>query len=244
MTRRLAVVTGWLLAGQAVWLALFWALLQVPESSVAMLALSALLVVGLVVLAAAIVSGGMAAWDLDRPAARGLLPRPGRLGAALLSGAVLTAVWWTGGLLLESHGRLAGQIDAVYIAWTGSSATAWIHTAIVWAVAWLRWSLGLSLAVSLLGAAVRHGGAALGDLRWVRAALSPRVWGLLTVWLVCLVVLPWSQVHWRPSGLSLVAEPWFVGAKLAIIAIAMGVGSALILRIGFTAHAPAVPAGR
>ena len=41
--RRLAIVTAWLLVGQAVWLTIFWGLLHVPESSVWMLALSAVL---------------------------------------------------------------------------------------------------------------------------------------------------------------------------------------------------------
>jgi len=41
VTRRLPLIAGWLIAGHAAAAGLFWALLQVPESSSLMLALSA-----------------------------------------------------------------------------------------------------------------------------------------------------------------------------------------------------------
>ena len=68
MIRRLAVITCWLLAGHTVWLAIFWGLLQVPESSVWTLALSIVLALCLIALAASLSAGAAMAWNVWRPA--------------------------------------------------------------------------------------------------------------------------------------------------------------------------------
>ena len=60
----------------------------------------------------------------------------------------------------------------------------------------------------------------------------PSRWLTITFWFVLLVAIPWHLVDWRPARLSLGVEPWFVGAKLTAIAVAMAVGWALVLRAG------------
>ena len=57
MISRLAIISAWLLVGTAAWFAIFWGLLHVPESSVWMLALSAVLALALVVIAGAVPAG-------------------------------------------------------------------------------------------------------------------------------------------------------------------------------------------
>jgi len=50
MTSRLFAITAWLASGHAVLFGLFWLLLAIPESNVAMLVASALIVVLMIVL--------------------------------------------------------------------------------------------------------------------------------------------------------------------------------------------------
>jgi hypothetical protein len=217
------------------WLAIFWGLLLVPESSAWMLMLSGVLVLTLIVVAAWLHAGASAAWDLSRPAApallRGGLSVPAALAAALLFG----AIWWLAAVVLDWHTGIAGQIDAWYIARTGRANTRWIHLAIFWATMFVRWSVGLTLASSLLGSLATMGAAAVKDVAWLRSALAPARWLAITFWFVLFVALPWQFVDWRPARLSVGAEPWFVGAKLAAIAVAMAVGWALVLRVGHRA---------
>jgi len=230
--RRLAIISAWLLFGHALWFAIFWGLLHVPESSVWMLALSAVLAFALIVVAGALVAGAAAAWDLARPPAGALLGGVGHVPAALAAGLLFGAIWWLTGVVVDWHIGIAGQIDAWVIARTGRPNARWIHFAIFWVTIFVRWSIGLTLAASLLGALITTGAAALKDAAWLRSALVPARWLTITFWFVLLVAIPWHLVDWRPARLSLGIEPWFVGAKLAAIAVAMAVGWALVLRAG------------
>jgi len=232
MTRRLAAITAWLLAGHAVAFGLFWMLLQVPESSTLMLAASSLLAVLTVFTAAAVQSGAMGAWTMDAPVARGLRAGARRAIAALAAALLFGALWWLTGHALEWHARLSGQMDAAVIARTDSPNTAWLHASLRWMILFVRWTLGISLAVSALGALVGDGRAALRRFDWLRQAVSPRRLLVVTAWFVVLDLLPWLQVGWRPAHLSLALEPWFVGAKLSVVAVLMAAGWALILREG------------
>lgn len=232
MIRRLALVALWLLAGHLAALGLFWTLLQVPESSSLMLVASALLALAVVLVTAAVQAGAASAWNLEVPFGRALVA--GTRGAlfAVAAALVFAVVWWATGTMFEWHARLRGQVDATAMARTGSPDTAWLHAALYWLFQFLRWTLGLSLATALLGWLVRHGGRSVGRSGWLRAALQPRRWAFITVWFVLLVALPWSYVYWRPAGLSLGLEPWFVAAKLAAVAALMSIGWALVLREG------------
>jgi hypothetical protein len=232
MIRRLGIVTLWLLLGHAVAFGFWWTLLQVPESSTLMLAVSTLLALLAILVAAAAQSGAMGAWDLRVSVGRGLAAGARRASMALLAAAVFGLTWWLTGHALEWHARMSGEIDAALIARTGSPNTAWLHATLRWLIVFFRWAVGLSLAVSLLGALVADGLAALRRSDWYRRALRPRQLARITCWFVLLDALPWRHVYWRPAHLSLTLEPWFVGAKLAIVAVLMTVGWALILREG------------
>jgi hypothetical protein len=234
--RRLPQVAAWLLAGHAVACGAFWLLLQVPESSTPMLALSLVLAIAVVLIAAAVNAGAAAGWDLERPFRRQLIAGARRFWAALGAALVFFVVWWITGALFEWHAGMRGQMDAAAIARTGSPNTAWAHTTIHWVLQFVRWTLGLALAVTLLGWLVVPGDTTGRQAGWPRAAFQPRRWLLITIWFVLLVALPWSQVYWRPAGLSLGLETWFVAAKLSLIALLMAVGWALVLREGQPPH--------
>jgi hypothetical protein len=232
VTRRLLLVASWLLAGHLLWLGLFWLLLQVPESTVFTLVVSAILTVLLIVIGGAVHAGASAWWHGDPAAGHPLLRGARRPHAGLLGAALFGVVWWATAWLLAWHDGAAGQIDALYIARTGRADTRWIHSGMFWAVMFVRWSLGLTMAVCLLAAVVIDGVRAAGGGGWLRAALSPRQWLAVTFWLVLLVAIPWHLVSWRPQRLSVAAEPWFVSGKLALVALAMSAGWALVLRTG------------
>jgi hypothetical protein len=232
MTRRLPQVALWLLGGHAVAFGVFWLLLQVPESSTPMLAVSLLLASATVLIGAAVNAGAAAAWDLERPFNRSLMAGARRFWSALAAALVFLLVWSVTGALFEWHAGMRGQMDAAAIARTGSPNTAWAHTTIHWVLQFIRWTLGLSLAVTLLGWLVGPRDTTVRRAGWLRAAFQPRRWLLITVWFVLLVVLPWSQVFWRPARLTAGLEPWFVASKLAVIASLMAVGWALVLRAG------------
>ena len=197
-----------------------------------MLALSALLVVVLVLLAASLHAGALAAWDERRPTGPALLSGVRHVVPCLLATVLFGLIWWMGGGLLEWHARVSGEIDAAFIARTGRANTAWIHSAIVWTVTLVRWSLGLTLAVSLLGALVAGGVGAAASVGWLREAFRPRRVVTVTACFALLVALPWSVLEWRPKTLGLGVEPWFVGAKLLVLASAMAAGWSLVLRAG------------
>ena len=141
--RRVAIISAWLLVGSAAWFAIFCGLLHVPESSVWMLALSAVLALALVVVAGAVLAGASAAWDLARPPAHGLRAGVRTVPAALAAALLFGAIWWLTGLLFAWHTGIAGQIDAWVIARTGRPNARWIHFTIFWVTLWVRWSIGL-----------------------------------------------------------------------------------------------------
>ncbi len=235
MTRRLAAVTLWLLAGHAAWLAIFWGLLHVPESSVWMLALSAALALVLVMLAATVTGGASAAWDPSRAIVPALRSGAGLMPAALAAALLFGVIWWMTGRVLDWHAGMAGQIDAWLIARTGRTDTRPVHFVIFWTATFVRWSLGLTLASSLLASIATSGRTAIARSSWLRAALTPSRWLALTFWFVLLVAIPWHLVDWRPARLSLSVEPWFVAAKFGAIAVSMAAGWALVLRAGHQA---------
>lgn len=232
MRRRLAAITLWLLVGHVAWLALFWGLLHVPESSVWMLTVSAALALGLVVLAATLTGGASAAWDTTHGVAPGLRRGVGLTPAVLAAAVVFGALWWVTGLVLEWHSGIAGQIDAWVIARTGRTDTRPVHFVIFWLTTFVRWSVGLTLASSLLAALATSGPRAATEGGWLRSVLAPSRWLALTFWFVLLVAIPWQLLDWRPARLSQGLEPWFVAAKFAAIAVSMAAGWALVLRAG------------
>jgi len=233
--RRLVIVTAWLLVGQAVWFTIFWGLLHVPESSVWMLALSAVLALALVAIGSAVLAGGSAAWDLTRPPVAALRGSVRHIPAAIAAVLLFGACWWATGVIFDWHTSIAGQIDAWVIARTGRPNARGVHFAIFWLTMAVRWSIGLTLASSVLASLITIGRATFTRASWLVSALVPSRWLAVTFWFVLLVAIPWHLVDWRPAKLGLAAEPWFVAAKLSAIAVAMTVGWALVLRGGHRA---------
>ncbi len=231
MSWRLPLVSLWIAVGYGVPAGLFWALLQVPESSAWMLGLSASLALAIFVALLWVTGGVLLAWHPQitpmRAFVSGLSASLAVAAGALLFG----AIWWATLAALTWHAAHAGEIDAVIIARTGASNTAWLHRAIVWTIWILRWGPGFTLALSLAAWIAASGTAAIGAAGWVRAAFHPKRWTVILALAALCVMLPWRFVYWRPAHLNLTTEPWFVGAKLGAMVLLASIAWALMIRV-------------
>jgi hypothetical protein len=230
MIARLFAIVAWLTAGHAVLFALFWLLLAVPESNVAMLAASALAALAIAVVLGIVEGAGLVGWQPGVPASewprRTVRALPGVwLGGLLFVIAwnlVALAGWWW-----QGH---RGEMDAWLMAQFGWSESGRLQAAAGWFFAVLSIVLGLSMALSLASTVIRRGVRSAARPTWLREAASPR--RLVTLSAIGLVFLwlPWQAVSWRPAWL---APNWqeavFVAAKLGVLFLVANVGWALAL---------------
>jgi hypothetical protein len=230
MSRRLPLVALWIIAGYGVAAGLFWALLQVPESSVWMLGLSACLVLAILVALLWVTGGVLLAWHPQITCTRAFVSGLSASLAATAGALLFGAIWWATSSALTWHAAHAGEIDAVIISRTGVSNTAWLHRTIVWVIWVLRWGPGLTLALSLAAWIAASGTSAIGTANWVRAAFHPKRWAVVLALTALCVMLPWRLVYWRPEHLTLRTEPWFVGTKLGAMTLLAATAWALMIR--------------
>lgn len=231
MSQRLPLIALWIAIGHGAAGGLFWGLLQVPESSVWMLGLSAGLVLAILIALLWVTGGVLLAWHPQirpmRAFVSGLSASPAVCVGALLFG----TVWWATRAAISWHTAHAGEIDALIMVRTGASNTLWLHRTIVWTIWVLRWGPGLTLALSLAAWIAARGTAAIGAADWFRAAWHPKRWTVILALSALCFMLPWRLVYWRPAHLSIPAEPWFVGAKLGAMVMLAALAWALMIRV-------------
>lgn len=225
MIRRALALLAWLLAGHAAWLALFWGLLNVPESNVPMLGLSAVIVLALL-LVAAIVEGTAGAWLLPgRTFREAWRTSPGSVGALLLALLVVALFWWIAGRLDDWHAARRGEIDAWMIATFQATSTAWLHRGIAAVSFVLRAIVGVSIALALFFAWLEGGGAAILRLGWIRAGVSRDQLMLVAAAVTLFVAIPAAFAYWRPANLPLTwVQPAFAATKLGLLFVSVNVG--------------------
>ena len=241
LSRAIAIV-GCLLAGHAAAGALFWSLVNVPESNVAMLALSVLVAGALIFTLSWTETTALLAWDPDvtlrRAARRGLAGLSSFVAAVL----VFALFWWLTARADAWHTAHAGEIDAWWMAKTGSAQTGGIHAGVTIALWLVRYLVGVSLAVAALSAGTIRGARALLSFAWVRSALSLRQLGPMGLAVGVLILLPLRIVYWRPESIppnSL--ELAFVITRLAAIYVLVNIGWAFVLRAGARAVSATSP---
>ncbi len=211
--RRVAVTTVIVAIGGAVVAGLFWALLNVPESNVLALTLSALIALLAVVAVGATVAAAVAAAD-DASAGDGLRRSLTALPAFVLGLAITGALWWLTGAAGDWWLAHRGETDALLIRYGNITHTRPLHSSVA-AVLWLgRWVIGVSMVAALVtAAAVRP---AAGLRRGLRngVALVPLA---VTLAIAELFTRAWPMVYWRPKRVAAWMEPTFVGVKLAVL---------------------------
>ena len=230
MTKKLLLVGVWLAAGHGVVAACFWALINVPESNVGMLALSAVLVL-LMLIIAAVVTVTAVGWLTSEGTLRSGVTQS-------LSGVVVFAlglviaglIWWAGARLGAWVTEHSGEIDAWMISSLFVANTRWLHVASSWIVAFIQYVVALSLASTLIVDAVTRGWSSIVSARWIARVLSPTRLALVAVTLLICLWVPAQLAYWRPAALpASVVELLFAGAKLAMLAFLMNLGWAILL---------------
>jgi hypothetical protein len=233
---RFLALVGWVATGHAAIGALYWALLQVPESNSVMLALSVCLVLLLVFTTAVVEITGLLAWTgrLRDAVGRAVRGTPWIIPAALL----FALIWWATTSLDAWYGQHASQVDAWLLLKLKWTRTAWIHQLVGRVVWFLCYGVGLSMTLSLLARTTAQGRHALQSAAWLRQALGWRQLVPVAILVWAAAVLPWTLAYWRPQSLPTWLEPTFVAAKLlALYLVASIAWTGLLRTVGLRADA-------
>ena len=143
---RLVTVTLWLLAGAALTAGAYWSFLITPESTIWSLAMSALLLLTTLLLAAITVSGAIVGWRDGistghvRTAVVGV---PAMIPAAL----IIALLWWLTGSVADRVTTYSGPINAWFIATLGWDDVSWLFTGVTWLARWVEWVVAPMLAI-------------------------------------------------------------------------------------------------
>lgn len=228
---RLAAITAWILAGAALTGGSYWTFLVTPESTVWSLAASALLLLIAFFLLATTISGAIQGWSNGMSLA--ILRSAFRGVAAMVPAAlVFAAVWWLVGRATGFVTIYSGQINAWFIARLDWHDVSGLFRAVDWAAIWIKGVVAPVLALSMMSAVLATGWRTLAQAAWVTHAASPLRLALATLWFGLFVAAPWIYLApWRPQGLPATSvELVFITAKLAVTALLMAMGVALIIR--------------
>lgn len=230
MTRTLAGTTVVMLGGALVSGAMYWGLLNTPESTVWTLALSVLFAALLTVVAALTIGVVLLAWS-GHDWSRALLVRAVRGLPACVPPVLLVALVWSlvlrGTTWVDAH---SGEISAWFIARVGWSDVQWLFTTVAWMAWWLQWVVAPFVALVWWRSILVSGWRPTGAL--VREALRPAGVLVATAIVLVLVWMPWTQlVPWRPRSLGPgTMELVFVAAKLGVVALLSAIGWSLVAR--------------
>ena len=221
---RSAAILG---AGYAVAAGFFWAFLNVPESNVFALLLSATLA-ALVILAAGITTALASALSPQAPvraALRGTAcALPGFVGGL----AVFAILWWLTASADAWWRAHLGEIDATLLRYLGATSTGWVHQTAHWTLWLARWVIGLSVIAALVTALSRSRGVVSG----LRASVRLAPVAAMTLAVVAVGEGLWRLAYWRPRGLPPnQAEAVFAATKLALLYAATMVIAALVLEM-------------
>jgi hypothetical protein len=232
MIRALAASTTWVLTGAATFAAFYWGFINTPESTIFMLALSLLLVVGMGVVLGVMWSGALDGWS--RGWSRGTLRRAfGGVPAFVPAAAFVLAVWWLVGRGLGWLDAHSGEIGAWFIASFDWSDVRPLLGGVHYAGDWLRVVVAPFAALVWLGETLSHGWRPPVERTWLRRAFSPTRLVLATIVVGVFIIAPLSYgLYWMPAGLPPTwVEPAFALAKVAVFALAGAVGLSLIARL-------------
>jgi hypothetical protein len=240
MMRPLALSTAWMLLGAALFAALFWAFLNTPESTMVMLALSALLVVAMYAVLSVTWSGALIGWQRGWSSGVGLRSAAGVL-PFLPAGLFLAGVWWLVGRALGWIDGHSGELLAwlmVTLGWTDARP---LLQAVHYIAEWLRVVVAPFAALAWLGDVLTGGWHPAVASTSLRRAFAPTRLALVTVVAGVFVLAPlYFGIYWVPGGLPPTwVEPVFAVAKMSVIALVGAIGCSLIARLAVANRTPA-----
>jgi hypothetical protein len=214
--RRPVLATATLALGGAVAAGLFWALLNVPESNLLALTLSAALLLAIVATLGGIIAASSAV--ADGAGVAGVLRRSiAAMPAFALGVIVFAALWWLTGAIDAWWRAHRGEVDAASIRYLNVARTQSLHQA-VFLILWIvRWVIGLSIVAALATTAAAHGVHAAGAGLRNAVRPAPIAAGLAAALLLTGL---WRLVYWRPARLAPWLEPTFVASKLTVLYVA------------------------
>jgi hypothetical protein len=212
--------------GYALAAALLWGLLNVPESNVPALLLSALLVL-LIAIMTGVTTGTAAALSAHAGLFASLRRAIRALPVFLLGVVIFALLWWLTGVSETWWNVHRGEVDALFLRYLGFTRTSPLHTTIFWLLSLVRWVLGLSLVVAPVVVSVRRGSGLLPGLR-VATRLLPLL--AATIGLLIITQGLWRVAYWRPGSLPATQmEVVFAAAKLGLLYLAAMAVSAAVL---------------
>lgn len=232
MMRAWLLASAWILAGSAVGAALFWLLLNTPESTAFMLAGSLLLAIAIYAVAAVTWSGALLGW------ARGWNTAVLRrvwlgIGLALPPLLAIGVVWWIVSAAQRWILLRQGEISAWFIATVDWANVTPLFTLVEYAGDWLKLVAVPFIGLTWLASMLRNGFTPLIDRGSLAHATRPL--RLFTATAI-VILLVWAPSHyalyWMPAGLPPTwVEPAVAAAKLAAIAILAAGGLSLVARL-------------
>lgn len=228
---KLLLATVWILLGGAIAGGVYWAFLITPVSTASALAFTAILAAIVLALIGLIANGAMEIWSNGWSLAG--LTRAFRSIPAIVPAALIVLVlWWITSRSEVWVAERSGPINAWFIARFGWDDMRWLFTAFGYVANWLRWVVGVMLALSLMSAIISLGWSAVARVSWITSALRPRRLLIATLAFVVLIALPWMFiVPWRPESLPPTSlETLFIVAKLTLVAVSAAIGLALVMK--------------
>lgn len=228
MIGQTATVTAWMLMGSSGLAALYWLLLNTPETNALALTASAALLLALLIVSAVIVN---AAVLLSRGSTLGEAIRRGTRGVPWFVAMLvpLVAIWWgvtAADTWVSNH---AGEINAWFIARFGWADVTRLFQAETWLTRWVGWVVAPLAGLSLLAAWLDHGSAGMTRDRWLRRAWHWRTLVPATLVFAVLIVLPWQITQWRPALPPTWVEPAVAALRLFVVAVLWSAGAALLI---------------
>ncbi len=215
-----------LAVGCAVAAALFWALINVPESNVLMLTLSGILALGVFATLGLTIGGAasLAAGAVPGTTTRRAVAALPRFAAGLV---VFALLWWITDGAERWWTLHRGEVDAVFIRYGNITSTRRLHETVFWMIWLVRWGLGCSVVAALVAAGSD------GWRAWVRGLrASIRLAPLVTASMAAVVLSEavWRIVYWMPKSLPVSwIEFVFAGLKLIVLyALVIGIAAFVI----------------
>jgi hypothetical protein len=239
MIARTVRLTLWVLGGAVCLIALYWLLLNTPETNALTLSASAVLLLALLILSAVVVNTAVL---LSRDAALRFAVGRGVGGVPWFVAVLLPlgAAWWAitaADAWVSSH---AGEINAWFIAQFGWADVSWLLQAAAWLHRWIGWVVAPLAALSLLAALLDHGAAGVTRDGWLRRAWHWRTLLGATLVFAVLIVAPWQMTAWRPALPPTWVEPAVAALRLLVVAVLWSAGAALLITLAATRQPAAI----